>query len=122
MRPFWKYFLKMLLGFIFFGVGLFTYNDLFAHFRQSPIKWLLFFLPMIPMLFVVTTILEYVFTMDEMWRKYITEAAAFAGLATAVTCFSFTRDLGAAVRPEFGYEVFCSYYLIGTVWSRWRMR
>jgi hypothetical protein len=75
-------------------------------------------------LYVVTTILHFVGQMDEMQRKLIMENAAFAGLATAFTCFSFyfIRDLGAAIRPEAGYYLFACYYLLGSARSWWRFR
>ena len=123
-QSFRRYLLHMAIGFVLYSFGLFAYNDLFGSLHHLMVKWLLLLLPMLPMLYVVTTILQYVSQMDEMQRKLIMENAAFAGLATAFTCFSFyfIRDLGAEIRPEAGYEVFASYYILGSAWSWWRLR
>lgn len=107
-----KYVVRMTLGFMGYALGLVAYNILYGPLHLSPFKWFLFFLPALPMLYVVVTILRFATEFDEMQRKVITETAAFAGLATAFTCFSFLfiRDLGADVRPEWGFYIFIIYY------------
>jgi len=114
----------MAIGFVLYTAGLFAYNDLFGSLHQSPLKWILLLLPMLPMLYIVITILRYVSQMDEMQQKLIMENAAFAGLATAFTCasFYFIRDLGAEIRPEAGYEIFAFYCILGSAWTWWRLR
>ncbi len=49
--------------------------------------------------------------MDEMKRKVVMEGMAFAGLATAFTCFSllFISDLAGMKFPvEAGFYIYCS--------------
>jgi hypothetical protein len=85
-------------------------------------KYVLLLLPIIPLVATVILILRRLFKLDEMWRKILTESMAFAGLATAFTCFSlgFVPELG--VRPEWGFEIFWVYYALGAAWQAWRLR
>jgi hypothetical protein len=60
--------------------------------------------------------------MDEMKRKIVTEAAAFACLATGFSCFSylFFRDMGAPeFHAEWAFYMMWAYYGIGLFFS-WR--
>ena len=121
MKNYRKCLLQMALGFIGYILGLVAYNTLFGPLHLSPFKWVLFFLPALPILYVVVTILRFALELDEMQRKVITETAAFAGLATAFTCFSFLfiRDLGGDVRPEWGFYIFMIYYgIAGLIYGR----
>jgi hypothetical protein len=118
-----KFLPLLFLGFAGYALGLWALN-LFYN-KHAPWKYLLILLPMLPMLYIVTLSLRVVAHCDEMQRKIVTEAMAFSGLATGVTCFGylFFRDMGA---PEFksywAWSLLCGYYLLGLVWSGWRYR
>jgi len=115
-----KYLLRMTFGFIVYALGLFALNYFYV--KQSPYRYLLILLPILPLIYIAATIIRYISEMDEMWRKIITEAWAFSGIATGFTCFSylFLRDMGA---PEFhaqwAFFVMWIYYGIGVFFS-WR--
>lgn len=117
------YVLQMALCFAGYAIGLIALRRCeYAHLAIP--RYVQFLLPMLPMLCMVVVIFRAVSLMDEMWRKLIMEGMAFAGLATAFTCMSFTfiQDLGGAVRPFWGFNAFWTYYLLWTAWSRWRLR
>jgi hypothetical protein len=113
----------MLLGFIGYVLGL-TALNLFDD-QHSEYRYLLILLPMVPMLYTISISVRVVAEFDEMQRRIVTEAMAFAGLATALTCFGylFIRDMGA---PEFkswwAFALTDVYYLLGLIWSKWRYR
>lgn len=115
--------LQFTLGIIAYALGLVAYNLLYESVHLWRFKYVLLLLPVIPLLYTVATIISSVSEADEMWRKIITESAAFAGLATAFTCFSFlfVDDLGGVFRPEWGFYVFLFYYGVGSVWSKRRL-
>ena len=116
-----------LAGFIAYAVGLVVMNSFDT--RHIP-HWLphdywLLLLPGVPLIYLASTIIRSVTKLDELKRKIHIEAMAFAGVATAFTCFSylFLRDMGA---PEFQAEwAFCLtwvYYVIGLFFSYRRYR
>ncbi len=113
----------MLLGFLGYVLGL-TALNLFDD-QHSEFRYLLIPLPIMPMLYIITISFRVVAKLDEMQRRIVTEAMAFAGLATALTCFSylFIRDMGA---PEFkswwAFALTDIYYVLGLVWLKWRYR
>jgi hypothetical protein len=115
-----KFQLRILIGAVGYVLGIVV----FCHFYTglSPYKNWLVLLPVFTTVYYVAANISYVAELDEMWRKMITEAAAFSGIATGFTCFSyvFFRDIGA---PEFHAQwAFCMmwvYYGIGLVFS-WR--
>lgn len=119
-----KYLPLWLLGFIGYVLGL-TALNLFSDRTSGCYRYLLILLPMVPMLYTITISLRMVAEIDEMQRRIVTEAMAFAGLATALTCFSylFIRDMGA---PEFkswwAFALTDVYYVLGLVWLTWRYR
>jgi hypothetical protein len=85
-------------------------------------KYWLVLLPFVPIIYQTITIIRAVSAMDEMKRKIVTEAMAFAGLATGFTCFTylFLRDMGAPeFRPEWAFYLMWAYYFIGLFFS-WR--
>ena len=89
---------------------------------QSSYKNWLILLPVLTIVYYVATIIRYVSEMDEMWRKIITEAAAFSGIATGFTCFSylFLHDMGAPeFHGEWAFYLMWAYYGIGLIFS-WR--
>ena len=80
---------------------------------------------MLPLIYTAATIVRYVSGLDEMWRKIVTEAMAFSGIATGFTCFTylFLRDLGAPeFRAEWAFYIMGGYYLIGLMVLRLRYR
>ncbi len=95
-----KYLIRMTVGFIAYALGLFALHYFFKDKKYSPDRYWLILLPILPLLYIAATIIRYVSELDEMWRKIITEAMAFSGLATGFTCISylFLQDIGA---PEF---------------------
>jgi hypothetical protein len=114
-----KYVVRMTVGMAAYGVGLVA----MAFFAEKlPHKYCWALLPMLAIVYLVATIIRYVSELDEMWRRIITEAAAFSGIATGFTCFSymFLRDMGA---PEFhaqwAFYLMWAYYWIGLFFS-WR--
>ena len=115
VRPqFKRYFWRLTFGMIAYVLGLGLLNHFYD--SQSPYKYWLILLPVLPLIFVCFVILHAVSEMDEMKRKIVTEAMAFAGLATAFTCFSylFLRDMGTPeFRPEWAFYIMWIYYFIG---------
>ena len=120
MKICWRYFLRMTVGFVVYALGLIALN--FWYSGSSSHRYWLVLLPVLPIIYIVATIIRYVSELDEMWRKIITEAAAFSGIATGFSAISymFLRDMGA---PELrGQWVFClmwAYYGLGLIFS-WR--
>ena len=114
-----KYYWRMLAGMTAYALGIKLANDFFPD--QHNKYWLVVF-PLLPMIYVVVTIIRYISELDEMKQKIVTEAMAFSGLATGFTCFSyiFFRDMGA---PEFhgvwAFYMLVFYYWVGAFFS-WR--
>jgi hypothetical protein len=115
--------LMLLLCFIGYFLGLTALNLLYD--RHSEYRYLLVLLPMLPTLYIIPVTMRAVSEADEMQRRIMLEAWAFAGVATALTCFaySFFRDMGA---PEFkawvAFDLMGAYYFVGLGWSKWRYR
>jgi hypothetical protein len=115
-----KHTLRMIVGFVGYALGLVALNYFYK--EQSPYKHWLVLLPVLPIIFLVTTIFRCVSDLDEMKRKIAVEAMAFAGLATGFTCFSylFLRDMGAPeFRAQWALYTLWVYYWIGLFFS-WR--
>ncbi len=93
-----KFLWMMLLCFIGYSLGLTALNIFYD--KNSEYRYLLVLLPMLPTLYIIPVTMRAVAEADEMQKRIMLEAWAFAGLATALTCFaySFFRDMGA---PEF---------------------
>jgi hypothetical protein len=109
----------MTIGMAGYGLGL-VVMGFFAEKLPSKYCWAL--LPVLAIVYIVATIIRYVSEMDEMWRKIITEAAAFSGIATGFTCFSylFLHDMGAPeFHGEWAFYLMWTYYGIGLIFS-WR--
>jgi hypothetical protein len=114
-----KYILRMTIGMAGYGLGLVAMG-FFAEKLPSKYCWAL--LPVSAIVYIVATIIRYVSELDEMWRKIITEAAAFSGIATGFTCFSylFLHDMGAPeFHAEWAFYLMWAYYGIGLIFS-WR--
>ena len=117
-----KYLWRMTIGMTGYGLGLVAMG-FFAD--KLPHKYCWAVLPVLAIVYLVATIIRCVSELDEMWRKIITEAAAFSGIATGFTCFSylFLRDMGAPeFHGEWGFYLMWVYYGIGLIFSRWRYR
>jgi hypothetical protein len=115
-----KYFWRFTAGTLAYVVGLVLANRIYA--PDLRYRYWLILLPVIPIIFVVAAIVRGVSDMDEMKRKIVTDAAAFACLATGFTCFSylFFRDMGAPeFHAEWAFYLMWLYYLIGLFFS-WR--
>lgn len=114
-----EYIWRMTIGMAGYGLGL-VVMAFYAEKLPSKYCWAL--LPVLAIVYMVATIIRYVSELDEMWRKIITEAAAFSGIATGFTGFSymFLRDMGA---PEFHAQwtffLMCAFYGVGLIFS-WR--
>ena len=110
----------MTAGFTGYVLGIWALNHFYA--EHLPHKHWLGLLPLLPLIYVAATIIRYVSELDEMWRKIVTEAMAFSGLATGFTCFTylFLRDMGAPeFHGEWAFYIMWAYYGIGAIFS-WR--
>ena len=110
----------MTFGFTAYALGIFALNYFYD--KQSPYRYWLVLLPVLPLIYVVSAIIRFISETDEMWRKIFTEAMAFSGLATGFTCFSylFLRDMGAReFHAEWAFYMMFAYYGIGFIFS-WR--
>jgi hypothetical protein len=118
-----KYVLRMTAGFLAYVLGLVALNRLYGN--QEPHKYWLILLPVLPLIYLAATIICYASELDEMWRKILTEAMAFSGVATGFTCFTylFLRDMGAPeFHGEWAFYLMWVYYGIGSIFSYWRYR
>ena len=113
----------MTLGLAGYVLGLFALN--FFYKEHSPYRYWLILLPVLPLIYVSTTIIRFISEVDEMWRKIYMEALAFSCIATGFTCFSylFMRDMGAPeFHGEWAYYMMWVYYLIGLFFSKRRYK
>jgi hypothetical protein len=113
-----KYTKRMILGMVAYILGI----DLLHHISMppAPYKYLLVLLPILPVIYICSTIIRYITELDEMWRKIYMEAMAFSGIATGFTCVSylFLQDIGAPKLPlEWGFNLMWIYYFIGFFFS-----
>jgi hypothetical protein len=118
MKICWKYNLRMVAGFAGYGLGLVALDYFYT--AHSPYRYWLALLPVLPVIYIAATIIRYVSELDEMWRKIVTEAAAFSGIATGFTCISylFLRDMGAPeFHGEWAFYMMWAYYGIGAIFS-----
>lgn len=110
----------MVVGFAGYALGLVALNHFYS--EQLPYKYGLVLLPLLPVIYLAATIIRHVSELDEMWRKIVTEAMAFSGIATGFTCFIylFLRDMGAPeFHGEWAFYLMWAYYGIGSFFS-WR--
>ncbi|MGA3162639.1 MAG: hypothetical protein ABSD77_00350 [Verrucomicrobiota bacterium] len=116
-----KYVLRMTVGFFAYALGLCALN----HFDSDklPHRYWLILLPVLPIIYIAATTIRFVSEgLDELQRKVVTEAAAFSGIATGFTCFSylFLRDMHAPeFHAEWAFYIMWAYYGIGAIFS-WR--
>ncbi|MGA2028865.1 MAG: hypothetical protein ABSG87_02180 [Verrucomicrobiota bacterium] len=118
-----KYFLRMIVGLTAYALAVFAGSYFYK--AQYPHRTWLVLLPVLPLIYIVATIMRQISEKDEMWRKIITEAFTFSAIATGFTCASyvFLHELGA---PEFHAEwvicIMAAYALIGLFFSFRRYR
>src|SRR5262245_18985432 len=116
------YLLRKTIGFIAYACGLgvlIYFSDRYPH---SPYRYWLLPLPVLPMIYLIFTVLRQLSQLDEMWRKIITESLAFSAIATAWTCcsFFFVRVVGLPTfAAQWVFLMLIAYYLIGLFFS-WR--
>ena len=111
-----RYIVHMLLGFLAYGLSLVLLN---LWFDAHSSYWLVI-LTVLPLIYISTSIIRFVTTMDEMQRKIIIDAMAFAGITTGFSCFSylFLRDMGAPeFQAEWAFYVMWIFFGIGSFWS-----
>ncbi len=111
----------MLVGVNEYILGLFALNHFYTA-QSAHGKYWLVLLPLLPLIYMATAIIRVVSDLDEMKRKIYTEAMAFSGVATGLTCFTylFLRDMGAPeFRAEWAFYIMWAYYWIGMFFS-WR--
>lgn len=114
-----SYNIQLVAGMLAYGLGLVAMNALYP--VQEFKHWLIL-LPLLPILFVASTIIRFIATRDEMQQKIFTEAFTFSAIATGFTCFSylFLRDLGAQeFQAEWAFYLMWFYYGVGMCWT-WR--
>ena len=110
----------MIIGFTAYALGLVAGN--YFDSEHLPHRYWLVLLPVLPTIYLVAVIIQSVSDLDEMKRKIVTEAMAFAGLATGFTCFSylFFRDMGAPeFRAQWALYIMWAWYWVGLFFS-WR--
>ena len=114
-----KYTIHLLAGLLAYALGLIVMN---WYIGNPPSHYGMLALPILAIIYIVTTIISYVAQLDEMKRKIVTEAAAFSCVATGFTCFSylFLRDAGAPeFRAQWAFYLMMAYYWVGLLVS-WR--
>jgi hypothetical protein len=119
-----KYTLRTIAALIGYALGLVALNSFDTEHRPHwlPHNYWLVLLPLLPLIYMATTIIRSVSELDEMKRKIYTEAMAFSGIATGFTCFIylFLRDMGAPeFHGEWAFYIMWGYYGIGAFFS-WR--
>ena len=118
-----KHYWRMTIGMSAYVLGIGAMNHFYT--PQSPYRYALILLPILPLIYVCFAIVRAVLDMDEMKRKIATEAMAFTGLATGFTCFSymFVRNAGGPQIPlDCAFYIMWIYYFIGMFISWWRYR
>ena len=116
-----KYTLRTIAALIGYALGLVALNTFYTE-QSARGKYWLVLLPLLPLIYMATSIIRCIANLDEMKRKIYTEAMAFSGVATGFTCFTylFLRDMGAPeFRAEWAFYIMWAYYWIGLFFS-WR--
>lgn len=115
-----KYNLRVLASIVAYGLGLVALT--FFYSKESPHRYWLVLLPVLPVVYMASATIRHISEMDEMWRKIVTEALAFSAIATGFTCISymFIRDMGAPeFRVQWAFGIMWAYYGVGLFFS-WR--
>lgn len=118
-----KYIFRMVIGFVAYALGIFAAN--YFNPGANHKYWTVLF-PVIPIILIAGAIIGFVAEgLDELQRKVVTEAAAFSGIATGFTCFSylFLRNMGAPeFHAEWAFYMMWGYYGVGAVLANLRYR
>ncbi|MFN7140661.1 MAG: hypothetical protein ACK4UN_15100 [Limisphaerales bacterium] len=117
------YLRRLIIGFVAYAAGIAAMKYFAWKLSDSPQRYWLILLPVLPIIYLVVTVIRRLSEQDEMWRKIITESLAFSAVATAWTCLSFVflRDLGAPrFQPEWAFFMMVAYYVIGNLCIRRR--
>lgn len=120
-----SYLLRMSAGFILYAGAVCLAH--YVHYNKSlNAYWPLYLLPVLPIIYIVATIIRFIATgFDELQRKITLEAGAFAGLATGFSCISylFLENAGAPrFHADWGFYMMWVYYGIGVLFSARRYR
>ena len=94
-------------------------------FEGSPWGYVVAMLPMFPGLFLTAGVVRVTTQIDEMERRIILEAAAFAFVFTLIMLLSFALlGLVGVPQPSNTWVVFsmCMLLIIGKLWGNWRYR
>lgn len=113
--------LELLLGCTLYAAGIWAFN--YAQSTSSSPQLALVLLPGVPIVYIASVVMRRLLQLDELQRKIITEAMAFAGVVTGLFCFNylFLRDLGAReFKSEWAFYLLLLFYAIGMVWSKKR--
>jgi len=113
----------MTLGFIAYALGILALHYCFKYEDHSPLEYWLISLPVLPLIYLATTVIRYVAELYEMWRKTLTEPMAFSGLATGFTCVGYLslQDIGAPpIRAHWAFDIMRACYGVGAIFSFWR--
>ncbi|MFO1368321.1 MAG: hypothetical protein U1F46_04930 [Marinagarivorans sp.] len=108
---------------IAYGLGIWSLNHIQLIMEKT--HFALALLPCLPLIYMASIIMRALARLDELQRKIITEAMAFAGLVTGFVCFSylFVRDLGAPeFKAEWAFYLLLLFYAVGMVWSKRRFQ
>lgn len=92
---------------------------------NSPWRYLVALLPLIPGIFIAFGILRMTSKIDEMERRIILEAVAFSFIFTLILLLSFALlGLVGVPQPSNTIVVFmmCMLLVIGKLWGNWRYR
>ncbi len=119
MNPTIKITLRMAFGLVGYGLAICIMNLFQSKGLAQPLNYTLLLLPIPPLIYCVANVIRSAALLDEMWRKLLTEAMAFSGLATGFTCFSyvFVRNIGMPpFQPEWAFYLMWFYYGIGALW------
>lgn len=106
-----QYSIQMLVAVVAYIGSIYLINVLYD--AESLSRFVLPVLPIACVLYVGVLFLKFVWGMDELWRKIISEAGAFAGLATGMICLSYTffEEAGA---PRF--QAWWAWMILNTLY------
>ena len=111
---------------LIFYIGLLVVAVTWApQFEGSPWGYIVALLPMIPGFFIAYGIVHMTSQLDEMERRILLEAAAFAFIFTLILLLSFALlGLVGVPQPSNTWIVFvmCMLLIVGKFWGNWRYR
>lgn len=113
-----KYLVKMGGGLLLYLLGLEALN-LFCK-PGSNYRYLLYRMSALMLVYWVTMFIRFVQSRDELMRKVMMEGMAFAGIATAFTCFGivFTQELsGLKLAVGAAFYIYWFYFPLGLAFA-----